>query len=108
MNVFLTIRRTMFARLALPLARPVPQGAHLAFNVVAGSVDAQLEHMVHQHASFQAPVDAANAYYRRVVRNADLSTLDQEVGLPVSLHLDTITRATKAYRFSRNPRNSWH
>lgn len=47
--------------------------------MVASSVDAQFDRMVHEHASMMAPADAANAYYRRVTRRAGVSSLDQEV-----------------------------
>ncbi|XP_034239981.1 uncharacterized protein LOC117644541 [Thrips palmi] len=74
-------QQTQFARLALPLTRRSPQGAHLAFNVVAASVDAHLDRMVHEHVSMMAPADAANAYYRRVARRSGVSSLDQEVDM---------------------------
>ncbi|KAJ1525854.1 hypothetical protein ONE63_009049 [Megalurothrips usitatus] len=74
-------QQTQFARLSLPLARKMPQGTHLAFNMVAASVDAQLDRMVHEHASFMTPADAANAYYRRVTRRAGVPSLDQEADL---------------------------
>jgi hypothetical protein len=50
--------------------------------MVAASVDAQLDRVSHEHAAYITSVDAANAYYRRVVRESGVPNVDQEASAP--------------------------
>ena len=72
--------RSRYARMVLPLARPVPLGIHTSYNALWSRVSSDLQQIVMNQLSYEGSLDATNLYYRYTQRLGGLSRVPFQVG----------------------------